>query len=580
MEVGANAGRGNADGADVMHTNTTIKAGDIATIKSGGDTTLKGATIEAKHVVADIGGGLNIESQQNTSSFDSKQQSAGIGVSVCLPPFCYGTSSVSGNLSGAKATGDYASVVEQSGIKAGDGGFQVVVAGNTDLKGGIIASNDKAIDDNKNSLTTGTLTHSDIQNRDIYNASGFSFSGSVSTKVGDQKTASSEADKQAADNKTNPAKPNTSAGAGKASGSQSGTTQSGVSAGTITITDSDAQTRLTGETAEQVLANLNLDVSTDKETKGSLTKNWDGDKLIAEVQAQAQITQAFTEQAHKSVENFVEKERNALREDMKNAKTEDERKEIQEKINDLHMQERVMNVLIGVVSGMGTSALTKETLSAAADKMRQIMIEDSKKFKGVFDPDNPDYVLSNLLEGRSEGVKGDGYGIAGARMDLDDLCGKNNERCVVEMGAGNKPIVDGNGKTKLVLKDGMVQFDSERVGMSLKDFLKTDQGGKLLGATGGLQGLQGTLFGKEYAAGSWQDKLLESFGGTHDYIGGKLSGLYDREGSATRGRSDELKLAHEIWSGVAIAPSAPFAMAELLSPQVWQAITIMMQAVK
>lgn len=208
------------------------------------------------------------------------------------------------------------------------------------------------------------------------------------------------------------------------------------------------------------------------------------------------------------------------------------------------------------------------------------MIEDSKKFKGVVDPKNPGYVLSNLLEGRSEGVKGDGYGIAGVRMDLDDLCGRTNERCVIERDESKNPILDGDNKTKLVLKDGMVQFDSESVGMSLELFLKTDQGKTLLGTTGGLQGLPGTLRGNEYAPGSWQDKLLESFAGTHDYIGGSLSGLYDDVGSATRGRSDELRLAHNIWSGIAIVPSAPFAMAELLSPQVWQAISIMMQAVK
>lgn len=30
-----------------------------------------------------------------------------------------------------------------------------------------------------------------------------------------------------------------------------------------------------------------------------------------------------------------------------------------------------------------------------------------------------------------------------------------------------------------------------------------------------------TLFGEPYAAGSWQDKLVESFAGSHDFIGGK-----------------------------------------------------------
>src|SRR5437660_610779 len=50
-------------------------------------------------------------------------------------------------------------VTEQSGIKAGDGGFTVKVNGNTDLKGGVIASTDQAVQDAKNNFTTGTLTH-------------------------------------------------------------------------------------------------------------------------------------------------------------------------------------------------------------------------------------------------------------------------------------------------------------------------------------------------------------------------------------------------------------------------------------
>jgi filamentous hemagglutinin len=58
---------------------------------------------------------------------------------------------------------NYASVTEQSGIKAGDGGFTVNVKGNTALVGGAITSTQAAIDNNKNSFNTGgTLTTSGI----------------------------------------------------------------------------------------------------------------------------------------------------------------------------------------------------------------------------------------------------------------------------------------------------------------------------------------------------------------------------------------------------------------------------------
>jgi hypothetical protein len=74
---------------------------------------------------------------------------------------------------------NYASVTEQSGIKAGDGGFTVNVQGNTALVGGAITSTKAAVDNNKNTFTTGgTLTTSDIQNSASYNAN------SVSVNVG------------------------------------------------------------------------------------------------------------------------------------------------------------------------------------------------------------------------------------------------------------------------------------------------------------------------------------------------------------------------------------------------------------
>lgn len=84
------------------------------------------------------------------------------------------------NISKSKANGDFLSVLEQSGINAGDGGFQLNVGGNTDLKGGIISSSDAAILDGKNSLATGALTTSDLENKSVANASSSGVSLSTS----------------------------------------------------------------------------------------------------------------------------------------------------------------------------------------------------------------------------------------------------------------------------------------------------------------------------------------------------------------------------------------------------------------
>ncbi|SFF27144.1 filamentous hemagglutinin, partial [Paracidovorax wautersii] len=86
----------------------------------------------------------------------------------------------SANYGQQRINSDYASVTEQSGIRAGDGGFQIDVRGNTDLKGAVIASTDKAVQDGANRLSTATLTHSDIQNRADYRGSSLGIGGGYS----------------------------------------------------------------------------------------------------------------------------------------------------------------------------------------------------------------------------------------------------------------------------------------------------------------------------------------------------------------------------------------------------------------
>lgn len=176
FELAANKGRGSADGDDVTQTNSSIKSGHTLSLQSGGDTNIKGGVVSGETVKVKVGGDLNIESLQDTSTYESKQSSANVGVSLCIPPFCYGNSSVSGGVAQQHMQSDYASVSEQSGIKAGDGGFQVEVTGNTDLVGAIIASTDKAVADGKNTLSTGTLTSSDVENKAEYDASSINLS--------------------------------------------------------------------------------------------------------------------------------------------------------------------------------------------------------------------------------------------------------------------------------------------------------------------------------------------------------------------------------------------------------------------
>ncbi|WP_372183937.1 hemagglutinin repeat-containing protein [Xanthomonas axonopodis] len=137
--------------------------------------------LSAHTVLADIGGDLNIESLQDTSTYASKDRTVGGSATFGIG------FSASASYSSNKVNGDFASVTEQSGIQAGDGGFNLRVGGNTDLKGGVIASTQAAVDAGINRLQTGTLTVSDITNTSSYKTKGISLSGGYAAGGSDGK---------------------------------------------------------------------------------------------------------------------------------------------------------------------------------------------------------------------------------------------------------------------------------------------------------------------------------------------------------------------------------------------------------
>ncbi|WP_236189434.1 hemagglutinin repeat-containing protein [Pseudomonas paraglycinae] len=279
FELAANKGRGSSDGDDVTHTNTSIKSGQTLSLQSSGDTNIKGAVATGEAVKVKVGGDLNVESQQDTSTYTSRQLSANVGLSICVPPFCYGTSSVSGGIAAQHMQSEYASVSEQSGIKAGDGGFQVEVKGNTDLVGAVIASTDKAVADGKNTLSTGTLTTSDIKNKAEYDASSINLSGGYGFNVKEGGNASGT---PARGGPVVTSKEGANANTPIvlfASGDSSSTTHSGISGAAVTITNSGKQQELTGKTAEQTIAAINTDVSSDRDGSNKLKPIFDAQEI-------------------------------------------------------------------------------------------------------------------------------------------------------------------------------------------------------------------------------------------------------------------------------------------------------------
>ncbi|WP_197387260.1 hemagglutinin repeat-containing protein [Ralstonia pseudosolanacearum] len=238
LELAAGGARGNANGNSVTNQDTQITAGNTLTMTSGRDTNLRGAEVAGNSVVANVGRDLNIQSPQDTNTYNSQQTSVGAQVSLCIPPFCYGTTaSASANASDQTIKNDYQSVNRQSGIYAGNGGFNVNVGNHTQLDGGVIAS---TATPDKNSLSTQTLGYTNLQNHAEYSGStvGFSVSGSAgqSTPNGVNLSSPPVQAGSSTPGPTNSAGLGPSGvGAAGTSGSASGTTYAAVSPGTITV---------------------------------------------------------------------------------------------------------------------------------------------------------------------------------------------------------------------------------------------------------------------------------------------------------------------------------------------------------
>jgi filamentous hemagglutinin len=99
-------------------------------------------------------------------------------MSLCVPPFCYGQT-VSGSVSASEQSinSNFLSVGQQSGVYAGNGGFNVDVGDHIQLNGGVVASSDSAVLNGLNSLTTGTLGYVDLQNHAAYSGQQIDLAG-------------------------------------------------------------------------------------------------------------------------------------------------------------------------------------------------------------------------------------------------------------------------------------------------------------------------------------------------------------------------------------------------------------------
>ncbi|USS95147.1 hemagglutinin repeat-containing protein [Serratia symbiotica] len=262
LNASVNKEQGSESGNILVHSESTVNAGNHLHLTSGGDTTLTGAQVSGDKVTMNVGHNLTLTSERDSDNYDSKQQNVSAGGSIG-----FGSASGSLNLNRDKMHSTYGSVQEQTGVFAGKGWFDITVGKHSQLNGAVIDSTASA---DKNKLNTGTLGFSQIENQADYQVEhqgvGISSGGSVGGQL--------------AGNMANGVLTGVNG-----NGSASSTTQSAVSEGKITIRDKDKQVQHVEALSRDVEhANPGLEKIFDKEREQKRLREA---QLIGEIGSQA-----------------------------------------------------------------------------------------------------------------------------------------------------------------------------------------------------------------------------------------------------------------------------------------------------
>ncbi|MDO4907526.1 hemagglutinin repeat-containing protein [Neisseria sp.] len=273
---GGNYGKGYGNGDEQTYRTTRIgDANSRTVIQSGGDTTLKGAQVKGRGVALSAEN-LRIESLQDSAAYDSRQFQGSGQITVG-----YGFSG-SADYSQSKINAGHRSVNQQSGIFAGDGGFQVDVRNHTDLKGGIITSTETAEQNGRNRFQTATLSRSDIQNHSRFEGESFGLgvSGGMSGEaLGQEQNGrlKNAADKDGMGSAT---------GYGRDGDNRSSVTRSGIGTRNIVIgNDTDGTQAASVYTATRT--------ETAEQNSGRLNNAFDREKVQSELDLQRSVSQDF-----------------------------------------------------------------------------------------------------------------------------------------------------------------------------------------------------------------------------------------------------------------------------------------------
>lgn len=304
LYISGSHAKGMENSTDGHYLETRVNADHTATLQSGADAKLVGATVDADNIKADVGGNLEVTSQQDEEHYKKRNQSLGgrlgIGIGAGTPI------SVGANFSNLKADSDYVAVQEQSGLFAGDNGYDVNVGHNTSLKGGAIVS---TATEDKNHFSTDTLDYSNIGNHAKYKIKAES--GGFSTSV--------------AGNLEQAAQQGLSGGFGNDKGEAHNTTYAAISNGEIDVRSNP----------DQDLSGLKHS----REEANQVLKRIFNKSKIKDVQEQAEVTQLFAQDAYQAVGDYYADLENAQAH-LKQAQDTNQPADVIEKLQDLVADEQ------------------------------------------------------------------------------------------------------------------------------------------------------------------------------------------------------------------------------------------------
>ena len=239
ISVNASKGNGNSKETLTAYSPALVVAENTLSLTSGGDMDIIGSKAQGDKITAKVGGNLNIETLQEKETYEEQNKSAGFGVSWSMNPVTQHLSKPTFGRDWSKGTidSDYRSARDQAGFFAGSKGFDIYVKKNTDLKGGLIASEASS---DKNKLSTGTFSFSDLHNEAEYSAKDTGSSAQIKPTLVQTKKEDPEGNKEKT-LKVVQALHSTPSIPTVVQGSADSTTKAAVAPGTINIRENPTQ---------------------------------------------------------------------------------------------------------------------------------------------------------------------------------------------------------------------------------------------------------------------------------------------------------------------------------------------------